>query len=388
MNMEFANVPKHLHALLGTIYDEVCEDKPWLRSLEVLRELIPCNTMTLQVTVSGQRTAIYFFAAGERVESADIATWEHRDADETIDFGLASDQVLICNDWRQRPAASGFMRLLKKYDVLRTMSIFITKIDSVEYHLHACRSIKAPAFDADEEQVFVLLSSHLARAIALRQKLAHAQITGELQADAMDRLAIGGIMMDPNGRISVLNEAADRILREQDGLKLLNAGLRAMSSQTDRALQAAIANALSPDVSSHMQFVRAISVDRPSGRRAFGVVINRQRMRNLISDRWQNGALIFIRDPESKYCEDAIIYRQLFKFTRAEANLAVELANGISVEEAEQKLNVRHNTIRAHLRAMFIKTGVSSRAELMRVLVNGVAPLAVGATPKVHASAR
>jgi DNA-binding CsgD family transcriptional regulator len=379
MMPDIAAEPAAMNALVGMIYSEVCEEQPWIRSLEALRGFIPCNTMALQVTVDSQRAATYFFAAGRRVESADIATWEHREADQQVDFGLVENRVMICNDWSQRPAQAGFLRLLKKYDVLRTMSIFVASLDGVQYHLHACRSIKAAVFNAGEEAAFLLVAPHFARAIGLRQKLAYAQITRELQADAMDRLAVGGVMLDSSGRISVLNEAAERILREQDGLRLVNAGLRAASTATDRLLQGAIAAALSPDVDPRAQRVRAILVDRPSGRRALGLVINRRRMRNFISDRWQNGALIFIRDPDSKYCEDAIIFRQLFKFTRAEANFAVELANGLSVEEVEAKLRISHNTIRAHLRSMFLKTGVSSRAELIRVLVNGVAPLAAAA---------
>jgi DNA-binding CsgD family transcriptional regulator len=90
----------------------------------------------------------------------------------------------------------------------------------------------------------------------------------------------------------------------------------------------------------------------------------------------QNGALIFVHDPETKNCKDATIYQQLFNLTRAESNLAAELANGLSVEEAEEALHISHNTTRAHLRSIFSKTGVSSRADLIRLLINGVAPLA------------
>lgn len=42
------------------------------------------------------------------------------------------------------------------------------------------------------------------------------------------------------------------------------------------------------------------------------------------------------------------IARQLFDFTPAEANLAFELVNGLSLDGAAEKLGIRRNTARAH----------------------------------------
>ena len=67
--------------------------------------------------------------------------------------------------------------------------------------------------------------------------------------------------------------------------------------------------------------------------------------------------------------------RQLFDLTPAEAALALLLANGLSLDEAAEQLNIRRNTARAHLRMIFSKTGVTRQTELVRTLLNSVISL-------------
>ena len=53
----------------------------------------------------------------------------------------------------------------------------------------------------------------------------------------------------------------------------------------------------------------------------------------------------------------------------------MELANGLSLEEAAEVLNIRRNTARAHLRSIFSKTGVRRQTELVRIMLNSVVAL-------------
>jgi DNA-binding CsgD family transcriptional regulator len=70
-----------------------------------------------------------------------------------------------------------------------------------------------------------------------------------------------------------------------------------------------------------------------------------------------------------------VVTKQLFNLTKAETALAMELANGLSLEEAAEALNIRRNTARAHLRSIFSKTGVRRQTELVRIMLNSVVAL-------------
>ena len=80
-----------------------------------------------------------------------------------------------------------------------------------------------------------------------------------------------------------------------------------------------------------------------------------------------------MRDAEGKVDPPVRLAQQLFQLTPAETALAIQMANGLSLEEAAEVLGIRRNTARAHLRSIFSKTGVRRQTELVRLFLNSVA---------------
>jgi DNA-binding CsgD family transcriptional regulator len=116
-----------------------------------------------------------------------------------------------------------------------------------------------------------------------------------------------------------------------------------------------------------------MSVSRPSGQLSWGVVVQA-----ISPDQWTEGkhrpsVAVFVRDTEGKAHPPVRLAQQLFQLTPAESALAIELANGLSLEEAAEALGIRRNTARAHLRSIFSKTGVRRQTELVRIFLNSVA---------------
>jgi DNA-binding CsgD family transcriptional regulator len=62
------------------------------------------------------------------------------------------------------------------------------------------------------------------------------------------------------------------------------------------------------------------------------------------------------------------LLQALFDLTPAEARLASQLTTGKSVEEIALSNGLSHNTIRTHLKSVFLKTGVQRQAELVSLL--------------------
>jgi DNA-binding CsgD family transcriptional regulator len=63
------------------------------------------------------------------------------------------------------------------------------------------------------------------------------------------------------------------------------------------------------------------------------------------------------------------LLRQQWRFTAAEARLALALVRGATLDEAGEMLGVRKNTVRTQLRVLFDKTDTHRQAELLRVLL-------------------
>jgi DNA-binding CsgD family transcriptional regulator len=92
--------------------------------------------------------------------------------------------------------------------------------------------------------------------------------------------------------------------------------------------------------------------------------------------RHRPAVVVFLRDPESNAVQPSHeLVRRLFELTRMEATLALLLAEGYTLDEAAEKMNVRRNTARTHLRSIFCKTGVTRQTMLVRLLLNSVITL-------------
>jgi len=65
--------------------------------------------------------------------------------------------------------------------------------------------------------------------------------------------------------------------------------------------------------------------------------------------------------------------QKLFNLTPKEAALALQLTTGKTLQEASETLNISLNTSRAHLRAIFAKTGLDRQAKLVRAILKSVA---------------
>ena len=63
--------------------------------------------------------------------------------------------------------------------------------------------------------------------------------------------------------------------------------------------------------------------------------------------------------------------RRLYELSPTEARLAILLMKGMSREQAAAELGRALNTVRAHLRQIFAKTGTSRQGELIALLLSG-----------------
>ena len=159
----------------------------------------------------------------------------------------------------------------------------------------------------------------------------------------------------------------------KDGLRVVGQQLEAAYTNDNRKLQSLVQDAMDKSNGSKASLNQAMSVTRPSGRLAWGLIVQ-----TISSDQWTEGkqrpsVAIFLRDTEGRVDPPVRLAQQLFHLTPAETALAIQLANGLSLEDASEALNIRRNTARAHLRSIFSKTGVRRQTELVRIFLNSVA---------------
>ena len=185
-------------------------------------------------------------------------------------------------------------------------------------------------------------------------------------------MLVGTVTLDETGAVLTSNPVADEMLRKGDGLRQVNGVLRADAAAENRELQRLVKQALSGETGGRAAVVDAISITRKSAHGKLGVLV-----RSIPRTGWSKGkrrpsVALFIRDAERKSEASREMVRRLFDLTPAEASLALALANGLTLDEAADTLNIRKNTARAHLRSIFSKIGVTRQTTLVRVLLSSV----------------
>ncbi len=364
--------------LAGLVYSGTQEAVPWTRVLERMRELLDANYVALILRVPNSEQPLQVVFAGEaQPERAAVFSTNLT----TIDpfFNLPRDRMVMLEeliddeDWLQ---GSYYREFHAPLNIRYYIGADIGMGPEPSCRLRVSRPPSAARFGERELAICNLLLPHLVIAVQLRAGLDIAAVESHFYAGMLDRLSVGVVFLDKEKRILKANRAASAILEQRDGLSIVNGGLSAAFSAENHELRSLIERAVSAGGQSQPGVVSGMSVSRSSGRSNLGVAVRAAPLTEWSEPSSRPAALVILRDSEAHVLASHDELKQLYRLTTAEANLAVQLMAGCTVEEAAQRLNVTRNTARCQIRAVFAKTGVTRQTELLRVLLSGVAPLA------------
>lgn len=184
----------------------------------------------------------------------------------------------------------------------------------------------------------------------------------------LDQLSRGVILLGEDGRVLDANACALELIHARDGLVVRN-GRLAFSDKAVNGRVRALLTAMSPPGEAPVINVSA-QIKRAGGQRPHRIVV--LPIPRPADERTMFVVFVYPGSGPARISPEQL--KQLYSFTRAEAEVAAELFAGSSVEQVARRLNVSPNTVRTHLKRIFSKCEVQSQAELMHVLALG--PLA------------
>lgn len=363
-------------AILGLAYEAALDTAAWNLCLEAIRREFDANYVSIVVRpgTADDLGLIVSAAGGQRTVGS------HNPYIAMSPFsGLLPDRLVTIDDilpeaeWR---ASQYYRDWCEQIGVFHVMASDISTSDGGIYGFRITRPESSPNFSEADRALCKLLLPHLKRALNLHLSINKDRKVSALYSHAMAQLMVAAIVLDENRNVLDCNPMAKAILELGDGLRITGQQLEATYVNDNRNLQRLVRDALAHKTSS-VGLIEAMSVSRPSGKVSWGVVVQA-----ITPDQWTEGkhrpcVAVFVRDAEGKAHPPVKLAQQLFQLTPAETALAIQLANGLSLEEAGEVLNIRRNTARAHLRSIFSKTGVRRQTELVRIFLNSVAWLGV-----------
>lgn len=361
--------------LLGAIYETAQDADRWSQCLEHVRREFGGNFCSLIVRrAAGADLGYVISASGER-----RPLLSHNPLSAISPFSclrpgkvVTTSDLLSIDEWQ---ASEYYRQWCQPQGVFHVLAVDIDLPGIGIYGFRITRPIDAPPFSGADRELCEHLIPHLQRALTLYAAVHRDRQVDSMYRHAMGQLMVGVFVLDENCVILESNTMASAIVALNDGVSISSQKLSASYQAENRKLYQMIQNVLSRREPGKMGVVEAMSLSRPSGRAAWGVVAQAIDSTEWTVGKRRPSVVVFMRDAEGKSDPPARLAQQLFQLTPAETALAIQLANGLSLDEASEVLGIRRNTARAHLRSIFSKTGVRRQTELVRIFLNSVALL-------------
>ena len=363
---------RELHRLIDEIYAAATDTTRWPDVLEHVRTFLHLMGVSL-VHTGAQRGGVCIASAGlDPTSVEEYPRWAEHDAMSTAglrtgpDVVINSAELMPDTEYERSVFYSEFLRRYGLYHVAgcSLLSSYPGTMTSLGLHRPRPRP-----FEHQDLERFRLLTPHLKRAFEVHSRLARAERRELELTEALDRLRMGAVLLDTRGRILLANRAARQIEAQRDGLYLDAGGIRGATPTVTSRVREAVAAALEPVclIDSRSGVVR---MPRPSGRRAYRFLVaplSRHKGSPILGES-EAVAIAFLSDPDRSIDARPELVEELLGVTPAEARVTLELAHGATTAEVASALGIQVNTVRAHLKSVFSKTGTRSQPQLLERL--------------------
>lgn len=239
--------------------------------------------------------------------------------------------------------------------------------------LRLIRNREQGDFNAAEKAFAELLIPHLEQAVTLGIRLRLLDSERYIYANTVSKRSIGIVTLNKKGRILKTNATAEGYLAEQDGIQRIQGQIKLSDKQLNDTFYRYIQAALTAAEHHTMLAVDALSIPRGSGKLYYQVVVKPLPVDKDHESDITPYVTVFIQDPEKNLEISVRTLINLYQLTPSEATVAILLAEGQTADEVAVALDIKKNTVRAHIRALFVKTGVSRQSMLVSLVLKSLA---------------
>ncbi len=214
---------------------------------------------------------------------------------------------------------------------------------------------------------------HLRRALNIHSEFTHLRLKQDALLQGLDRLVIGLILYDHQAQPVYINPTAKAIIKHHPALSLHEGDLLLNNPEDEKNLRQTIVDTAEIDPDDSWKQSVAIGITHPDAPAPLPLLVTPMHAHLITSDLDYEGAkvAVFLSDPnlQQPISIDSLV--SVYSLTPSEAQVAISLANGHSIEEIAKSSNHSSHTIRSQLKSVFRKTGVSRQSELIKLLLTG-----------------
>lgn len=228
-------------------------------------------------------------------------------------------------------------------------------------------------FNAEEKAFFELLIPHLEQSVSLGIQLRQLDSERQIYADSIAKRSIGIITLDKNGGILQYNSTAEKFLDVGDGFKESQNKIKLNTNNEHDVFSNYVNEAIENTHKGSRPQINALSISRESGKAPYQMIVKPMPVDFHNESDVTPFITLLIQNPENNLEISVRTLMNLYQLTMSEATIAILLAEGHTTDEVAQELDIKKNTVRAHLRSMFVKLGVTQQSMLVSHVLTSLA---------------
>ncbi len=352
-------------------------DPPWEEFLRLLGDAVGADYVTLILRAPRAGDAGVFInsvALSPRIFSAYHDNYFALDPFVNLPRGevFTVDEFLVPEEYY---ASEYYQHYVKDTGIVHLMGADLGDDQGNNARLRFARLAGRDNFSADERTLCKVLLPHIQQTIRLHARIVRVESERSLFAGAVDQMAVAAVILDQSARIRHSNRAAQTLLDERKWLYQEKGKLRLRNSADNEAFRLYLDDVMQAHLRGEPSFIKALRLTGLGEGQGYGMLLRPLPLVAAPDGSRNPSVAIFISGPGQPRKTPSAVLMDLFGFTRAEAKLALQLANGRTLMEACEALQISRNTGKSQLSAVFSKTGVARQTQLLQLILTSVAPM-------------
>jgi DNA-binding CsgD family transcriptional regulator len=360
-----------LDRLVGRIYDAAVEPGQWPQVLELLSDFL--EGAATKLTFQNART-LRSEASSVRMPPEADRTYSQYYYKTNVFLPriakLRAGTLIPVWDLLPREAyqrSEFYNDFCRPGDMCHPIGVVLTNDPDMRVVFTCGRAKAAGDFEPEHLDRLRRIGPHLVRAASVSLRLSRSEIARNANAEALDSIVQGVLIVAANGELLFANRAARSLLREADGIRTEKSALGASTPADTAQFQQLIAAAA--ERSGGAGGVMALV--RPVPRRPLSVLVAPITIESTWFVASRPAAVVFVADPDSVPPTARDQLRSLYRLTPAEADVAMAITRGEGLQAVADELEISLTTARTHLQHVFEKTETRRQAELVRLIADG-----------------
>lgn len=377
-----------LTELIGLVYEGLNEARPWAALADRLRQVLAAINVTVTLLHAEELPSDIQVMSVDPDDHTDwlLAERVHRERFAHIELvdprSLRPGEVLVFGPRDVEPECAAYMAFINLASCLRTC---FAEPGGMRCWIDVIRGHSEPQrpFAAEDLELIRALLPHLGRALGLYARLKRQEAEKSIYEGCLDHLLLGCLLLDGDGQLLCVNQAARAIIDKHQGIELSHGRLQLQDRAAQRALDKAIVNAIAARAQEAGRYrgelVRVQAQD--------GVLLGMLATPAPLFDYYYQGrhvpsVIIYLSELTESLAMQQVsggsaaeLIAQLLDLTRQEARLAALLACGQTISEAAGQMGIAVTAARNYSKNIYAKLGIKGQTDLVRILFKSFALL-------------